>query len=120
MLFSGQADARAGNCLRSGEAGYGCSTRTKDQYSVAVPTVSVLFVGKNAFIAISQMTLTGDKRQILDRRTENKPMRYDRRVQPDRRLNNIVVEEVPAEVFIRHPILWIQFCRLGYRGRVKS
>lgn len=66
------------------------------------------------------MTLTGDKRQIIDRRTANLPMLYNRRVQPDRRLNNIIVEEAPPEIFIRHPILWHTLCRLGYRGRVKS
>mgnify|MGYP001827572694 CR=1 FL=1 len=52
------------------------------------------------------MTIVGDKRVILDRRIHNQPLTYNRRVRPDRRLNNILVEWVPNYEVVLHPPLF--------------
>lgn len=48
---------------------------------------------------------TADRRKTGDRRTRNMKLPYDRRVQPDRRLNNIRVEWIPLSEITLHPAL---------------
>lgn len=71
-------------------------------------------------MAMTEMTITGDKREIPDRRIKDQPMNYNRRIRPDRRLNNIGVEELHPEVLIRHPLIWLEFRRLGYGKKRKD
>ena len=52
------------------------------------------------------MTITGDRRFIPDRRIRNQPLSYNRRVRPDRRLNNIFVEWVPGNEIVLQPSLF--------------
>ena len=60
-----------------------------------------------------------ERRKTKDRRTndlkQDQGFLRNRRFRPCRRLNNILLEEAPEEFFIRHPIAWIKFCKLGYR-----
>ena len=62
-------------------------------------------------MAAANMTIVGDKREILDRRITNEPLSYNRRVRPDRRLNNIYVEWIPNYEIVLHPPLFKAFMK---------
>jgi hypothetical protein len=57
-----------------------------------------------------------DRRKLFDRRTENGPVSYNARVRPDRRINNISVEWLPADLVALHPALK----RLWERHNIKK
>jgi len=67
------------------------------------------------------MTNGEGRRQIKDRRANDlkrdQAFPCNRRFRPCRRLNNISVEEVPMDTFIRHPYLWLKFHAMGYRKK---
>ena len=62
-------------------------------------------------MAAANMTIVGDKREILDRRIKNQPLSCHRRVRPDRRLNNIYVEWIPNNEIVFHPPLFKVFMK---------
>jgi hypothetical protein len=51
------------------------------------------------------MNATVDRRKGTDRRTQNLKLSYDRRVKPDRRLNNISAEWIPIDEVALQPTL---------------
>ena len=59
-----------------------------------------------------------DRRKVKDRRANNlkqdQEFPRNRRYRPCRRLNNISVEPVTLETFIRHPSLWLRLHLMGY------
>jgi hypothetical protein len=46
-----------------------------------------------------------DLRKVKERRTQNQKWRHDRRVRPDRRLNNISVEWIPFSEVTSYPTI---------------
>lgn len=52
-----------------------------------------------------RLSATLDRRMVTDRRIQEQKLPYDRRVQPDRRLNNISVEWIPLSEVTLHPTL---------------
>jgi hypothetical protein len=49
--------------------------------------------------------VNADLRKVSDRRTKEHKRRFDRRVRPDRRLNNISVEWIPFSEVTSHPTI---------------
>jgi hypothetical protein len=61
--------------------------------------VSVVGIFKN------KLGATVDLRNVTDRRTREQKRPYDRRVQPDRRLSNILAEWIPFSEITSHPTI---------------
>jgi hypothetical protein len=59
----------------------------------------------------SQLGATVDLRKTTERRTREQKWRHDRRVRPDRRINNISVEWIPFSEVILRPAIRASFCR---------
>ena len=53
----------------------------------------------------NRLSASLDRRKVADRRVQEKALPYNRRVTPDRRLNNISVEWVPISEVNMHPDL---------------
>ena len=53
----------------------------------------------------SELGANADPRKVTDRRTKEQKRRYDCRVRPDRRLNNISVEWIPFSEVTSHPTI---------------
>jgi hypothetical protein len=66
-------------------------------------------------MAAAKMTIVGDRRFIPERRTHNLPLTYNRRVRPDRRLNNIFVEWVPNNEIVLQPSLFKAYMKTKTR-----
>jgi hypothetical protein len=69
-----------------------CRHKNRDQSSKA-PRCEPLIAGPFE----NQWSPLVDRREATDRRTRQEVLPYNRRVQPDRRLNNIFVEWIPFE-----------------------
>jgi hypothetical protein len=66
-------------------------------------------------MAAAEMTIVGDRRFIPDRRILNKPLNYNRRVRPDRRLNNILVDWIPKNEIVLQPSLFKAYMKTKTR-----
>lgn len=65
----------------------------------------------------SQVGVNVDQRKVTDRRIREQKWRHDRRVRPDRRINNISVEWIPfSEVSLR-PAIRDSLCRTKNRNQ---
>jgi hypothetical protein len=58
----------------------------------------------------TKSAVTVDLRKVTDRRTREQKWRHDRRVRPDRRLNNISVEWIPFSEVTSHPTIREAMC----------
>ena len=63
----------------------------------------------------AEMTIVGDRRCIPDRRTHTQPSNFNRRVRPDRRLNNILVDWVPNNEIVLQPTLFKAYMKTNTR-----
>lgn len=53
----------------------------------------------------NKFSVNADLRKVSDRRIKEHKRRFDRRVRPDRRLNNISVEWIPFSEVTSHPTI---------------
>jgi hypothetical protein len=56
-------------------------------------------------LGMQPMNSPVDRGKIFDRRAESLPVSYNARVRPDRRINSISVEWLPADLVALHPTL---------------
>lgn len=61
--------------------------------------------------------MKSDRRKIVDRRRETISWPNDRRVRPDRRLNNISAEWIPFNEVYSHPDTRDAFCSIRREGK---
>jgi hypothetical protein len=62
----------------------------------------------------------GELRKVTERRTREQKWRHDRRVRPDRRLNNISVERIPFSEISFNPAIREALCRGDNRNQAKG
>jgi hypothetical protein len=68
----------------------------------------------------SKSGTTVDLRKVPERRTQELKWRHDRRVRPDRRLNNISVEWIPFGEVSSHPAIREALCCRNNRNQAKE
>lgn len=61
-----------------------------------------------------------DLRSATERRTREQKWRHDRRVRPDRRLNNISLERIPFREFTLNPTTRKAACCINSKNQVKA
>ena len=64
-----------------------------------------------------KLVTSGDLRKIADRRRQALAWPNERRLRPDRRLNNISVEWVPFDEVNTHPITRDAFCSISRKNK---